>query len=317
MIFSILFIVGCVASIALPAWYSVHVDLSKINGVNVNAPNSACKNPSQDASGKWACDGQPNVKPTVSIKSLDDKVYWYGVELWCQNYARLQSDGTCTGAPFWLLGTFNNDNALTYTSKKADGSVMDKSIDGKLASSTDACCVGYKNNLLVNGTFTINIGTDVPHTTEGLAIFALVLQILGFLALMPATCCCLGCCSTGIAAFFIGLAGFFYMVTGAYWANMLSSESNVYPTYCSTAKREYRSAFLAYPNTLSTYKSDGMDSLVHCGSFISYWCMWVNFTLCFLMLCCLSYAAHKAKDIVPHEEGESIALNTHGQASYS
>lgn len=299
MIFSVLFIVGCVASIALPGWYSVRVELSKISGVHVNVRNSACKTPSLSVStGKWTCTGQPNVKATLDVKSLSDKVYWYGVEMWCQNYARMQSDGTCATAPFWLLGTFDNDKALTYKS------IVDKSVNGAIASNTDGCCVGYKSNLLVNGTFTINIGTDVPHTTEGLAIFALVLQIMGFLALMPATCCCLGCCSTGIAAFFIGLAGFFYMVTGAYWANMLSASSNVYPTYCDTAKREYRSAFLAYPNTLSSYKSDGMDGLVHCGSYISYWCMWVNFVLCFLMLCCLSYAAHKAKDVHPSTEGE-------------
>lgn len=100
------------------------------------------------------------------------------------------------------------------------------------------------------------------------------------------------------------------MVTAAYWQNMLNSESNVFPKHCSIERNEF--AF-----TYSRFKQGGMtfDDFVNCSSFVSYWCMWLNFAIMLLMSCCLSYAAHRARD-AHHDHEEGIPLNSDPGKSY-
>jgi len=157
------------------------------------------------------------------------------------------------------------------------------------------------------GTLTdLDIENDVPQTTLGLSACSLSLQGIAFIFILIGTMICSEwTCHIVVAVAFCALSAFFYMTTAAYWADRVSANSNKNSNtmlgHCDAAELSYNQLWFRYP-----HGDASLDDFVKCHSFVSYWCMWVNFGIMLIMSCCLGWAASVSPAVATEGEKEKL-----------
>jgi TRAP-type C4-dicarboxylate transport system permease small subunit len=334
--------VACV-SIGLPFWYVVKLgdfcyirdendhtvirEIISIAGVDKECP-----------SGSMAMEGDDHDDKATP------KYLTYGLFKWCQNYALDdEATGSCISVPPGAFAkrpsgvAFSNHGVsasaqwdidygqywLSLHDSKA-GFKVETAVGRTIVMADDYCCQSYDDNVITWKSNSTNFWNEwrsdaknawdqmtknVQTTTSALAIVSVSWQFLAFLFGLIALCCG-GSCSSTFDAILYGLTFFFYMVTGAYWANNVGSKTDtdslsdtasdasdmddVFSDQCLAWSKAYQ---YSYSKSLGDW-----DDFASCRSFWCYWVMWINFACMFILFCMMLFSAYKSRQHDPSEE---------------